>query len=173
MSAAYEAYLVSHKNSVAEAYKWIRDRIPWIIEGTTNKLNDAIYNHDASKSEPDEYKAYDDYFYGERTSEVEEAFNLAWLTHIHRNPHHWQYWVLYEDEGKVEPLKMPSEYVFEMICDWWSFSFRKGDLYELFAWYDEHKNKMILHEETRKLVEYILSTIKSVLDAEKGKTNNG
>lgn len=30
----------------------------------------------------------------------EYRFNIAWLKHIHRNPHHWQYWILLNDNGK-------------------------------------------------------------------------
>ena len=58
---------------------------------------------------------------------------------------------------------MPYEYVVEMICDWWSFSFKQGNLKEIFNWYENHKAKMILHENTRKLVEEILGRIKEKL----------
>lgn len=51
-----------------------------------------------------------------------------------------------------------------MICDWWSFSWKSGNLYTIFDWYDEHKNYMILSDDTRKIVEDILSKIKEVLD---------
>ena len=85
-------------------------------------------NHDESKNDPDEYNAYDDYFYGKnRSYGVVMAFKQAWLEHIHRSPHHWQHWVLINDEpeeGEVI-LEMPYEYIIEMICDWWSFSWKK------------------------------------------------
>ena len=63
-------------------------------------------------------------------------------------------------EGAVE---IPFEYVIEMICDWWSFSWKKGDLNEIFKWYEDHKG-MMLHPETRKLVESILARIKEKLE---------
>lgn len=90
----------------------------------------------------------------------------AWLHHIHENPHHWQYWVLVNDdpeEGAIA-LDIPYKYVIEMICDWWSFSWKTGNLYEIFDWYDAHKNHMILSEYTRELVEEILEKIKVKLD---------
>ena len=59
---------------------------------------------------------------------------------------------------------MPIENIIEMICDWWSFSWNTGNLYEIFEWYEEHKNNMILSENTRGTVEYILEKIKEVLD---------
>lgn len=60
---------------------------------------------------------------------------------------------------------MPLEYVIEMIADWWSFSFRSGNLREIFGWYDKHK-EIKLHPKTRKLVEDILARIKVELDKE-------
>ena len=60
---------------------------------------------------------------------------------------------------------MPLEYVIEMIADWWSFSFRSGNIREIFSWYDKHK-EMKLHPKTRKLVEDILERIKVELDKE-------
>ncbi len=88
-----------------------------------------------SKNTPDEYTPYDNYFYGEQTPAIIEAFNRAWLMHIHRNPHHWQYWVLINDEPKEGTIliEMPYPYIIEMICDWWAFSWIKGDLSEMFA----------------------------------------
>ena len=43
-----------------------------------------------------------------------------------------------------------------MICDWWSFSWQKGDLGEIFNWYDEHSDYIKLSPKTRKTVEDIL-----------------
>lgn len=43
-------------------------------------------NHYESKNDPDEYNAYDYYFYGKnRSYGVVMAFKQAWLKHIHRN----------------------------------------------------------------------------------------
>lgn len=67
-------------------------------------------------------------------------------------------------------MEMLVEYVIEMIADWWSFSFRSGDLSEIFDWYEKHKD-MKLHPKTRKLVEKILLRIKSELDKEKNENS--
>ena len=125
--------------------------------------------HDFSKTDVSEYKAYDKYFYGNnRSYQVVQEFNEAWLHHIHHNPHHWQYWVLINDDPKegTITIRMPYNYIIEMICDWWAFSWVKDDLTEIFKWYDEHKNYMKLHDETRKTVESILNKIKNKLDEE-------
>ena len=52
-----------------------------------------------------------------------------------------------------------------MICDWWAFSWRNGDLTEIFDWYGKHKDYMKLSDKTRKTVEGILSKIKDKLIA--------
>lgn len=61
---------------------------------------------------------------------------------------------------------MPHNYIIEMICDWWAFSWAKGNLYEIFSWYDAHKHYMKLSDKTRKTVEDILEKIKAKLDGE-------
>lgn len=130
--------------------------------------NDSLRNiefHDMSKNTPDEYTPYDNYFYGEQTPEIIEAFNRAWLIHIHRNPHHWQYWVLINDEPKEGTIliEMPYPYIIEMICDWWAFSWIKGNLSEMFAWYKDHADYIKMHNNTRSIVEEILEMIRTKL----------
>lgn len=159
MSYQYDQYLQRHKTNVKRGYDWLRTNMPWIFEGKPDSAFQTKFSHDASKSNPDEYEAYDAYFYGgNRSHAIVEAFNQAWLLHIHRNPHHWQYWVLHNDdpnEGEVV-LEMPFNYIIEMICDWWAFSWQKGDLSEIFSWYDDHQAYIKLHPKTRQTVEDIL-----------------
>lgn len=162
MSVQYDEYLQQHKNAVYEAFLWMKKNIPEIFE-TDEMMSKVDYNikfaHDASKENPDEYQAYDAYFYGKnRSAQVVDDFNYAWLTHIHNNPHHWQHWILHKDNPDEETicLEMPYEYIIEMICDWWSFSWNKGDLWEIFKWYDERKNHIMLNKTTRNKLETIL-----------------
>ena len=158
MSYEYDRYLAQHKSNVEAGFRWLQKNLPEITEGGGAEHN-IVFAHDQSKTEPDEYGPYDIYFYGgNRSYAVVEDFRKAWLLHIHRNPHHWQYWVLINDdpeEGEII-LEMPYCYILEMICDWWSFSWFKGNLLEIFSWYEEHKNYIKLHPNTRKLVEDIL-----------------
>ena len=167
MSLQYDNYLEQHKANVAKGFEWINDNLPDLIKDSSDASWQIIFNHDASKSEPDEYNAYDAYFYGRnRSYAVVQEFNEAWLRHIHRNPHHWQHWVLNNDEpneGEII-LDMPYAYIIEMICDWWSFSWSKGNLREIFNWWEDHENYIKLSDKTRETVLYILSEIKIKLD---------
>jgi hypothetical protein len=168
MSYEYDQYLKDHKANVAKGYYWLRDNLPEVAKPFMEWQ--ICHNHDASKTDILEYDAYDRYFYGRNKSyQVVQDFNIAWLQHIHKNPHHWQYWVLINDdpgEGMVI-LDMPDLSVVEMICDWWAFSWKKGNLHEIFKWYDEHKEYMKLSKNTRKKVEDILEKIKNKLEEQK------
>jgi hypothetical protein len=105
---------------------------------------------------------------------VVQDINKAWLLHIHRNPHHWQYWVLINDnpEEGENLIEMPYNYIIEMVCDWWAFSWAKGDLTEVFKWLDEHKDYIKLHPNSRKTVESILAQIgDKIEELKKGEKN--
>lgn len=173
MSKQYDEYIVDHKANVIRGYDWLRDNLSDLFQDImTFALDHQIYCHDDSKSELDEYDAYDTYFYsGNKTSDITQNFTKAWLMHIHRNPHHWQYWILINDdpeEGEII-LDMPFNYIIEMICDWWAFSWAKGNLYEIFDWYEGRKDYIKLGPNTRTLVEDILSKIRTKLDELKEK----
>lgn len=165
MSVQYDNYLTEHKENVAKGFRWLQENIPEVIEDGFEWQ--ICFNHDASKTDPEEYDAYDAYFYGNnRSYAVVQNFNKAWLRHIHNNPHHWQHWILINDEPKegMVVIDMPYIYVVEMICDWWSFSWNKGDLNEIFGWYEDRKDYMKLSANTRRSVEYILGKMKDKLE---------
>ena len=169
MSLTYDEYLAEHIKNVQKGLHWMIDNLELEKLGASSaEIERAVEEtswHDDSKYSREEYFAYDKYFYGgSKSYKVKTAFDYAWLHHQNCNPHHWQYWVLInDDEGANRALEMPARYVLEMIADWWSFSWRNGNLKEIFDWYENHKNKMLLHEKTRKLVEDILEAMKETL----------
>lgn len=166
MSIKYDEYIRQHKANVAKGYHWLEYNLPELIKEDC-ELQICTY-HDQSKWDSEEYIAYDAYFYGgNRSYAVVQDFNFAWLRHIHKNPHHWQHWVLIHDDPEEDMtiLEMPYNYILEMICDWWAFSWQKENLYEIFKWYDEHSKYMKLNDRTRKTVESILAKIKDKLDS--------
>lgn len=167
MSVQYDMYLQGHKANVAKGFGWIRENLPELIERADYCEWLICYNHDKSKDSAEEYDAYDAYFYGgNRSYKVVQDFKVAWLHHIHNNPHHWQYWILVNDEPEEGDtvLDMPYEYILEMICDWWSFSWKTGKLTEIFNWYADHEKRIKMSDKTRKTVEDILEKIKAKLE---------
>ena len=166
MSDKYNEYIIEHKQNVEKGFYWLVENLPEIFDDNVRtECFNNIRQHDASKHDKEEYEAYDAYFYGNQSYQVVEEFRYAWLRHIHKNPHHWQHWILNNDnpeEGEVI-LDMPDCYIIEMICDWWAFSWKKGKLDEIFGWYDDRKGYMKMSEYTRKKVEDILDKLEKKL----------
>lgn len=166
MSTRYNEYLTRHKDGVSKAFEWINSNMYSLIQPIENEVRDQIAVHDESKFSNEEYDAYDKYFYGgNRSYKVKNDFDKAWLHHIHNNPHHWQHWVLLKDDGDIEVLDMPMNYIIEMICDWWSFSWNDGDLFEIFTWYGANKDIIKLSTWTKITVGNILDMMKNILEA--------
>lgn len=168
MSLAYDEYLAEHIGNVNKGLQWMLDNLG-LSQEEKSAIEDAMaHEHDASKYDTEEYEAYDKYFYGgNRSYKIVQDFNYAWLHHIHKNPHHWQYWVLFEDDPQgIAPfngLRIPLDYIFEMIADWWSFSWKEENLFEIFNWYAEHRGKQIINPDSRMILERILKKIWNVL----------
>lgn len=168
MSFAYDQYLAEHIGNVNKGLHWMLDNLGFKEEKPELEIALVNFDHDESKYSVEEYDAYDKYFYGgNRSYKVVQEFNHAWLHHIHNNPHHWQYWVLLEDDPEsglpYKALEIPVHVIFEMIADWWSFSWKSGNLFEIFNWYADHRSKQIINPKSREIVEYILERIWKVL----------
>ena len=199
MSQNYDYYLEKHLKNVKKAYNYILKNLPEYDKNGEKRFEFgdwSINNHDKSKLSEEEYEAYDAYFNGDKTNKkVKNEFEKAWLHHIHNNPHHWQYYILREDDPKeigefekvsgaenpqfsniledenddfyafckVKLLEIPDNYILEMVCDWWSFSWDKGNLFEIFDWYEVHKNLIQMHPKSREKVEKMLGELKNVL----------
>lgn len=128
--------------------------------------------HDLSKFLPDEFIPYARYFYGDYPSwnkvkfipgwtsktkeDVEKDFDIAWLKHQKRNKHHWQYWLLQEDDGGLKTLKMPEQYMLEMVADWHGAGMAIHGKKETDKWYEKNYLKMKLHIDTRNSVEWYI-----------------
>lgn len=158
----YDDYLTNHISGVKKAYEQIFQPIldtesDLTVEEISN-LENNIDHHDASKYSDEEYIPYLDHFYpenGKKKVHGERArFDKACLHHYHHNPHHWNHWILNDDEDKDHNrvLDMDEIYVIEMICDWHSFSIKNPDS-TAYNWWNKNRNKMDMSDNTIKLVE--------------------
>lgn len=138
--------------------------------------------HDLSKFHPREWIPYANYFYGPKFTEDDrrrvfnvcgvmlptpeesrDSFNAAWLRHQHKNPHHWQHWILRNDDGSTVCLEMPLKYAFEMIADWEGAGRAiMGDKANTREWYLKNYERIQLHPKTRILVNEKLGVSSSI-----------
>lgn len=135
--------------------------------------------HDIHKFLPSEFVPYAKFFYGKYDTDVttvhgdarnhidkkktkqyiEEQFDLAWLKHQHRGKHHWQYWVLKEDSGKLTAIDMPLKYKKEMLADWIGAGKAINGKNDVKDWYYNNRHKMILHPATKYWIEHQLKSL--------------
>lgn len=119
MSFQYDQYLARHRANVKRGFDWLSENLPGLMTNTLTAGWNTEFAHDQSKNEPDEYEAYDAYFYGNnRSYEVVQRYQRAWLLHIHRNPHHWQHWVLIHDDMEDGELETVLESDWELWLFW-------------------------------------------------------
>jgi hypothetical protein len=144
--ARYGRYLVRHK---------------WFVTGAGLRLGVPLWRlvvHDWSKFLPDEWAPYAGFFYGDGRDRARKrrAFDRAWLLHQHRQPHHWQFWVLQEDSGAVRALEMPAVFVREMVADWTGAGRAIPGGADVRTWYRREREHIVLHPRSRALVERLL-----------------
>lgn len=172
MSQRYDNYLAEHKLNVKRAYDWLVTNLPGLFEGLGSDVDieqQINFAHDESKMSKEEYDAYDRYWYGGNKSyKVVNEYEKAWMHHVHNSPHHWQHWIYFkhDDTNVMTIFEMPMNYILEMLCDWWSFGWASGDVNELFTWYEDQKDTIKFHDDTRKIIEGILNKIKVKLEDE-------
>jgi hypothetical protein len=104
--------------------------------------------HDWQKFLPCEWIPYTESFYGkykyrDRPPELVAAFDRAWLHHIHKGPHHWQYWLLHEDNGNLKRLEIPLKYEKEMLADWIGAGLAITGKRDIEDWYLRNRTKII------------------------------
>ncbi len=83
------------------------------------------------------------------------AFDQAGERHWRQNPHHWQHWCRRGEDGTLQPLPIPDSYAREMVADWIGASKAQGNR-DIVGWYAANRAQIILHPQTRRLVEHLL-----------------
>lgn len=171
----YKKYMKNHLSGVRKGYAWAKKYCPLLFakelfNGDPKRImKRTIAKHDKSKYSKEEISAYDRHFY-HKDKEKPGEFSQAWNHHQKFNKHHWQYWIINNGATREqEILDMPYENILEMVFDWWSFSWNKDSLYDIFDFYNNNKTNIILSKTTRDTLEKILSTIRHKLDELKTK----
>lgn len=133
--------LIKHKWYVLIAGRFIG--VPWW----------RLVIHDWQKFTSSEFTQYAKYFQGGKLNEDESPFMFAWVHHVHKGPHHWEYWLLHPDynfsaatEGMIP---MPMKFVREMVADWMGASKTYTGSWDIAVWLNEHGPKMRLHKVTQ------------------------
>ena len=142
----YLSYVVRHKWFVFRA--GLKTRAPlW-----------RLVIHDWSKLTRAEWTPYVRSFYRPDIPRdaKQAAFDAAWLHHQHRNPHHWQHWLLREDSGKLKTLPMPEHFIREMVADWMGAGRAITGKWEVGEWYEKNRDTIQLAESTRYDVEKLI-----------------
>lgn len=101
-------------------------------------------------------------------AEVNRAFDRAWLSHQHRNPHHWQHHILREDSGATKALLFPSVLADEMLADWLGAGTKvlrwptlAECVGETIVWYAANRPKIILRSPAQQRIEETLHLLAS------------
>lgn len=130
--------------------------------------------HDLSKFNPVEFWTSCKYYQGNRSpieaEKLDKGYSMAWANHHNHNPHHWQYWLDYNDLQEPMPMKIPYKYVMEAIADWIganrAYLGKNSNMNEV---YKHYKNKIrvsnkcssqVWHYQTRQLWDIIIIDLK-------------
>lgn len=141
---------------IAEQYTAsLEKHIAFVVEAGKRIGVDPVQlkKHDLSKWSAEEFPAYANRFFGEPD---ETAFKYAWLHHLQHNPHHWNHWLLTNDEDGLEALEMPQNYALEMVADWMGASMAYTGSWDMSEWLSKNYPRMILHPNTRRYVSEVL-----------------
>lgn len=122
----YYDYIVNHIHNVHGVWEELQKMKPDFLNDDFNwsSIDELLRKHDLSKLDTTEFAGYAQWFFPTNDGPKNKSwFQRAWLCHMHKNPHHWQYWVVYGTPQSVA-LKMPFSYLIEMLCDWTAMSLK-------------------------------------------------
>lgn len=126
--------------------------------------------HDISKYSPSEFLVGARYYQGNRSPNNAErediGYSSAWLHHIGRNKHHYEYWIDYSTRGipgGVAPVPMPDKYIIEMFMDRIAackvYNGAKYTSRDPLTYYESGKDIALIHADTKKKLEFLLQML--------------
>ena len=131
----------------------LRDHIRFVQDaGRKLGVNEfQLHIHDESKFSLDEFPAYAKHFKG---GGAPDEFAVAWLHHIHYNPHHWNHWLFsdgYTPKGSTVEngcVFMPNHFALEMIADWMGASMAYTGSWDMRDWLWKNIPTIRVHSKT-------------------------
>jgi hypothetical protein len=135
-------------------YFWHVLKHKWLMFGECRTLGVPwwiAFIHDLDKFFPDEFIGHATAFMGHNAYTDTAEFLFAANLHTKRNPHHWQFWVLPRNDGRVLALPIPDAARREMLADWRASAKARGAC--LGEWYTKNKDGIQLHPQTRSWIE--------------------
>ena len=131
--------------------------------------------HDMSKYSPTEFFVGAKYYQGNRSpngaEREDKGYSEAWMHHKGRNKHKYEYWTDMSMETRnYESVQMPRKYLVEMVMDRRAACIvYQGKGYipgaEL-AYLMKSREKELMHPETRRQLEYILTMLRDAGEEE-------
>ena len=115
--------------------------------------------HDLSKFSRAEWGPYVRRFDGGRGGAMDHdddplEWRQAWDHHWQKNAHHWEFWLTDGD-----PEEMPETYAREMVADWMGAGRAYTGTWDTREWYAKNRDRIVLHERTRWLVERLMNEV--------------
>ena len=124
--------------------------------------------HDLSKYTPVEFFNGAKYYLGTKSPTIAEredkGYSAAWMHHKGRNKHHYEYWFDFSYvENKYVAIKIPINYVKEMVCDRIAASKvylkEKYNASSALEYFNRTYDKNEMHPETRDLLKSWLELV--------------
>ena len=152
-------------------YLWYILRHKWFVFVECRRLEITWLGiiHDWSKFRLSEFIPYAKHFYSgnrieknerervqgyDKSNDIDDdLFNRAWLLHLKRNKHHWQWWLLSEANRETKILSMYHKYRKEMLADWTGTGKAITGKNNNREWYNRNKDNILLSPRTRYWIE--------------------
>jgi len=122
--------------------------------------------HDLSKYSFREFFTSAKYFQGASSPIDSEkkalGYSYAWQNHHNKNPHHWEYWTDFKN-GQVYGVKVPFNYVLEMVADYIGagkiYGGKNWNQHAPLEYYYKTKESRVYHQETDALLLFFFKSI--------------
>jgi len=135
-------------------------RHKWFVFVAGLKLNVPIWQlllHDWDKFAPYQFIPFAKCYRaasGEKQYNPDDTYWAAVNAHHKNNKHHWEHWIFVNKTSNV-PLLIPEKHCREMVADWIGAGLAQ-EKPDTLLWYDNNRDKMLLHEASRKRVGQLL-----------------